>query len=322
MTGDPQATPPAQGQSATPATPPATTGDPATPPATPVTAEEHLQALGLLPAGFTPPAASTTATTGQPPATPASTPATTTPATTVTDPNAPAAQPAQAGQPATTAQPNAADVRAQQIDVLAKQHYALDKDTVEAMRAEGNDALIELIPRINATVFADAVTATMQQVVQVMPTLLAQHEQQQSHRQKYEDAFHNFWDSRGFDLREHSTEIASYMRAYVNANPKSTIEDVMTNAGAQLIIAKQITPKGQAATTATPPGTVVATNGNGVTPPASTTPGVTTPAVDPATGQPPPFQSAATSAATASAPTPQGQWGQFFQEIESADFDD
>ena len=149
----------------------------------------------------------------------------------------------------------------------------LDNETVEALKAEGSEKMIEFAPKFAATIFMDAVSATMNQVVQILPTMMQQFSNQQAHNQKYEDAFHSFWDQRGFDLREHGNELAAIGSAYRNANPQAKPEDVITNIGAQLILAKQLAPRAGVS--------IIPGNGNG------------TPAV--AAVQTPAFSSAATA---------------------------
>ena len=275
---EPAATPAAAPQGtepppASPAAEPAAPGiptEPATPPQGQArSAVDVLAEMGLLPAGYAQPPAGTqpaTPAAGQPPAEQRS--AVGTPPT---DPAAQSvAQPA-AGQPP-TGQPavdptqgqlapaqDYAQVRQQQIDILAANQYKLDNATVEALRAEGNEQLIELAPKWSAAIFMDAVTATMHQVAQALPTMMQQFQAQQTQNQKYEEAFHKFWDERGFDLRGHSEDLAALGAAYWSANPNTTPGQVIQNIGAQLILAKQLSPRaGVSAVPAAP-----TSNGNG-----------------------------------------------------------
>ena len=100
-----------------------------------------------------------------------------------------------------------------------------------------------MAPRFAATIFMDAVQATYSQVMQALPAMVQQLNDQQSESQKYENAFYDFWDQRGFDLREHEQELAVLGNAYRGVNPTARPEDVITQVGAQLILAKQLAPK-------------------------------------------------------------------------------
>ena len=138
-------------------------------------------------------------------------------------------------------------VRNQQIEELATKQYNFDAETVEALTAEGSEQMATLAPRLAARVLMDSVLATTSQLRQVLPTMIDQHFQTVERSKKYEEAFYTFWDSRGFDLREHDADLQSLGKAFTQVNPQGTPDDFITQVGAQVILAKQLRPIGQEA---------------------------------------------------------------------------
>ena len=143
---------PAETPEVAPATPEAE-AEPAPPQAAPLSAGDVLNSMGLLPEGFK--AAEPTPAEPAPAAAPAATEV--------------------AVQPEPPKTPTYDEVVNQQIETLASQHYALDQETVEALKAEGNEQLVEFVPKFAARIFVDAVQATVAQVAQTMPTMIAQY---------------------------------------------------------------------------------------------------------------------------------------------------
>ena len=270
----------------------------------PQSAEAILQSMGLLPEGFEVPAGAE----GEQPTQTQVQPQTQQPAPPVqTQQQQPPEQTQTQTQPEQTqTQPTLEQVRNQQIEELARTQYALDKDTVEVLEAEGNTELAKLVPQIASRVFVDAVQATMANLAQMLPGILDQRETQRAESAKYEEAFYSFWDSRGFDLREHEGDLRSIGQAYRSVNPTGKADEFITNVGAQLIIAKQLTPKeqkggGRSGQQQQP------TNGN----------------VEQAQQQTQqPFQSAGTTGAPHTPPPRKTAFQEFFEEVESADFDE
>ena len=206
----------------------------------------------------------------------------------------------------TQTQPTLEQVRNQQIEELARTQYALDKDTVEVLEAEGSSQLAEIIPTMASRVFIDAVQATMANLAQMLPGILDQRETQRAESAKYEEAFYSFWDSRGFDLREHEGDLRSIGQAYNSVNPTRKADEFITNVGAQLIIAKQLTPKEQKGGSQSGQQQQP-TNGN-------------VEQAQPQTQQP--FQSAGTTGAPHTLPPQRTAFQEFFEQVESADFDE
>ena len=204
-------------------------------------------------------------------------------------------------------QPSYEDVIKQQVDTLASQHYKLDEKTVEVLQAEGNETLIDLAPQLAARVFVDAVQATIQQVAQMLPAMMQQNNQQVEREQKHAEAFYTFWDERGFDLREYDTDLQQIGNAYLTANPATTLQDGIAKIGAHLIVAKELKPNKQVK---------AVTNGSG----GNATAGGTQAANGVQAGQAA-FQSAGSTQPGNPHQASQSPFEEFFDAIESAEFD-
>ena len=79
--------------------------------------------------------------------------------------------------------------RNSQIEALAKGHFALDKETVESLEDEGNEALANLIPQLAAKVFVDAVQSTTVQFAQILPVLMDQYQKEQAYHKNMKMRF-------------------------------------------------------------------------------------------------------------------------------------
>ena len=217
------AAPPQQQQQAepAPAAPPTSqAGDPPSQPQ-PMTREELLTSLGIAP---TVPVAEPTPAPQAQPAQPAPAPGLT---------EAQIQQLQQQQQTQTFEQ-----VRDQQIQQLADNHYALDEEAVELLSTEPEKVFARGLSRV----FMDAVQATTQQLVQALPGLVQGLQSQQEENTRYEDVLYQFWGSRGFDLREHESDLASAGAAYRMSNPSASADEIIQQIGAQVILAKQIVP--------------------------------------------------------------------------------
>ena len=188
---------------------------------TPRTAEQVLSSLGLLPTGL-----------GQA-------------QEQVSQPLPAAAAPAPEPTPETGAYQTA-------IDHLAEHRFSLDPTVAEDFAAEGNDSIAKWAPQFASRVYLDAVQTSLAQVAQMLPTMLAQYAQQQTEQQRYDEAFYSFWNERGYDLRQHEPDIVSLGRAYLQANPSTSVAAAIQQVGAQLIVSKQLAPAGQQPVQAAP----------------------------------------------------------------------
>ena len=135
----------------------------------------------------------------------------------------------------------------QQIDMLAQNHYTLDKETVEELEATGNEKLVGLVPQLVSRAFVDAITVSQQHMAQMLPVMMEQFNAQQRVNQQSAEAFYEFWDERGYDLRAHDEELTQMAMAYVGQNPHTDLPTAIQNIGAQVIIARQIHPAGEQA---------------------------------------------------------------------------
>ena len=154
-------------------------------------------------------------------------------------------------------------MRAQQEQILAEIHYVLDEQTVEQIQIEPE----KILPKIMSRVMLDAVQATYGQVLQILPQMMQQVEQSRQVDNQHEDQFFQFWGERGFDLKPHAQDIVALAQAYRNTNPAATLDEFTQNVGAQIIIAKQISPATQATQTDAASGANGNGNGNGTAQP-------------------------------------------------------
>jgi len=220
---------------------------PAPPADAPPSVQDVLASMGLLPQGYEQPA-------GQVPSQPQGiqqNPAVAQPPAPVQQPQMPvqqmpAPQPvqpvAQGVQPPPVQNEAEQFSRQQHLDTLATEHFKLDDKVVEALEAEGNEQLAEILPKLMAQTFADAVQATTHVLSQSIPTMVQDTQAQQMQAQKAEEAFYTFWDSRGYNLREYDQDLTNIGNAFLTANPNAQLADCIPNIGAQLILAKQIMP--------------------------------------------------------------------------------
>ena len=140
----------------------------------------------------------------------------------------------------------------QQIEMLAQNHYGLDKETVEELEATGNEKLVQLVPQLVSRAFVDAIMVSEQHMAQRLPVMMEQFNAQQQVNQQSADAFYEFWEGQGYDLRQYDNDLTSMAMAYVSQNPQTDLPNAIQNIGAQLIIAKQLSPAGEQAAQAMP----------------------------------------------------------------------
>ena len=218
------AQPPAPGTAAPVAEPASQAGDLPSQPQ-PMTREELLTSLGIAP---------TTVPVAEPTPAPQAQPAQPAPAPGLAEGQLQQLQQQQQQQQTQTFE----QVRDQQIQQLADNHYALDEEAVELLSTEPEKVFARGLSRV----FMDAVQATTQQLVQALPGLVQGLQSQQEENTRYEDVLYQFWGSRGFDLKEHESDLAAAGAAYRMSNPNASADEIIQQIGAQVILAKQIVP--------------------------------------------------------------------------------
>ena len=140
--------------------------------------------------------------------------------------------------------PSWQEVVDQQVEMLAQNHYALDSETVEELEAAGEGKLAQVLPRLTARGFVDAVQVVQHHIAQTLPQMMEQYHMQQDINQRSADAFYGFWEQRGFNLRDFDSDLEQIGAAYVQANPQISQAQAIQDIGAQLIISRQLQPNG------------------------------------------------------------------------------
>lgn len=124
--------------------------------------------------------------------------------------------------------------RTQTEDVLAKHHYALNQEQLDELELNPG----EFISKVASRVYLDAVTATMTQIVQSLPGMIEQYNQQNSVVSANETEFFGKWP----ELKEHSEAVGRLAKSYRAANPNADREQFINEVGAQAMVALRIPP--------------------------------------------------------------------------------
>jgi hypothetical protein len=115
---------------------------------------------------------------------------------------------------------------------MLAEHYALPKELADGLDPE----IAEYIPKLGARIFMDAVSHTLQQVQQMLPTAVNNIANARTHTDTLEDQFFEKWPA----LREHGEKVQQFGMAYRQVNPTATPEDFMNDVGAQVHVALRI----------------------------------------------------------------------------------
>ena len=150
---------------------------------------------------------------------------------------------AQGEEPAAPVQPTSEQIQArykewrgQTENLLATHHFALTEQ-------EQNDLELnpgEVIPRLMSKVYLDAVTATLSQVVNYLPRMIASVNESQTVQSKSEEEFFGRWPQ----LKDHKDMVLRVGQVYRQLNPRASKEDFMNEVGAQTLVALRIPPEG------------------------------------------------------------------------------
>ncbi len=181
-------------------------------------------------------------------------------------------QPAVVEQPqpqisAEEAQKAYAAQREKAVTAIAER-YTLPKELAENLDPE----LVEVLPRLGAEIFMDAVSQTLQQMTQILPAAVQQISQSQTSFAAREVEFFEKWPG----LTNHADKVVQFGQAYRQINPAATADEFMQEVGAAVSVAMKVpipgesvpaapeetpAPKFQPAAKSSPRG-VVAKSGN------------------------------------------------------------
>lgn len=196
--------------------------------------------------GETPSPAASQEAPAQQPATTEAPAASTEPQPAPVQPAAPPEPVAQAPEAAPATTPPAENIqevftdwRTKTEDLLAQHHYALSAEDMARLDTEPQ----EIIPRLLSKVYLDAVSASISQVVQYLPQMVRQVNEQHAVNSQSENAFFERWP----DLKQHQQTVISIGQVYRQRNPQATAEQFINEVGAAAMVSLRLDPsKGQA----------------------------------------------------------------------------
>lgn len=165
------------------------------------------------------------------------------------------------------------------IDHLAKSgRFAVTPEELQGLEEDAATTL----PKIMARTFVEAHTSMMNFVAQAVPQMIQRGVQQQVRIQRNESEFYAAWKGKGIDRNTHHEVVGRYARAYRQANPTATKQQLIASVGA-MVLAELGLPLSQPNSGAPPSPPVAPTNGSRAAPRAVQP---FTPAVGGGAGQP------------------------------------
>lgn len=152
------------------------------------------------------------------------------------------AAPTPAPSPA-PASPSAADItkvytdwRTETEDLLAKHHYKLSEEDMAQIDA----APQEVLPRMMARVYMDAVSAAITQVLNYLPQTMRQVNEQERINSESENSFFGKWPA----LKEHKDSVLKIGQVYRQMNPQASAEQFINEVGAAAMVSLRLDPSG------------------------------------------------------------------------------
>lgn len=118
--------------------------------------------------------------------------------------------------------------RTQTEDVLAKTHYRLSQEQIDELDTNP----VEMLPKVMAKVYLDAVTATMAQINANFPRLVNEVLERNKVGDAREQQFFEAWP----DLKGEAPTVLRIAGAYRQMNPNATTDDFIREVGAQAMV--------------------------------------------------------------------------------------
>jgi|ETNvirnome_2_300_1030623.scaffolds.fasta_scaffold00633_7 outer membrane biosynthesis protein TonB len=115
---------------------------------------------------------------------------------------------------------------------LAETHYAFSDEEVAELSTNAEVA----IPKMMAKVYMDSVQASITHIVTELPRLLQQTQEAQTQASSNENAFFEAWPQ----LMEHRDRVFNLASTYRQVNPNASLEQTISDVGAQAIIALRL----------------------------------------------------------------------------------
>jgi hypothetical protein len=158
---------------------------------------------------------------------------------------APAAPPEAPTAPAAPTQPTQPEVTAEQVlesfkdwrqtaeGVLANSHYNLSKEDADQLNIDAG----QVIPKLMARVYLDAVTAAVNVISQSLPSTVMNTIEAHNGYQKNETEFFGEWPG----LKDHYAEVLRVGQVFRHLNPSASKADFVRSVGAQVAMALGLT---------------------------------------------------------------------------------
>jgi len=194
------------------------------------------------------PAPSVTPTPVEPPQPPAAAVVPTpTPEPVVSPPPTPVDMGTSTGTPSQA--PTVEEIHAQRealVNEISSRYSVSDEDK-DLLQTEPE----KVLPKFAGRLFADVYDAVFQTVYAQIPSLVASYNRGQKAATDYQDQFYQRWP--GLDKTQHDGVVVRLARAYVNANPRASREQVIESVGAWAHVQLGIPPSGLQAPAPPPP---------------------------------------------------------------------
>lgn len=117
-------------------------------------------------------------------------------------------------------------------ELLATQHYNLSEEQAEQLASEPE----KVIPRLAAKLHMEVMQNSVAIVMKVLPQLMQSATAAQTAEQQAVDKFYTQWP----ELKEYHSEVVRFGRAYRQLNPKATLDQMIRDVGAQVVVANQL----------------------------------------------------------------------------------
>lgn len=116
----------------------------------------------------------------------------------------------------------------QRVGELAQNVYALDDATKEALDTEPS----KVIPQLAGRLHMQVLTTALNQVAQMLPTVMSEFSSQNQANQQAEDSFYDKWGS----LKEHKSAVEAVAQVYMQANKGVDMEKAINDIGTMVSV--------------------------------------------------------------------------------------
>lgn len=128
------------------------------------------------------------------------------------------------------------DWRVQTEDLLAQHHYKLNEEEMALLDTNPQ----EVIPKIAAKVYLDAVSAAITQVTNYLPRMVRSVIEQDAVNTESENQFFSAWPA----LKGHKESVLKIGQVYRQMNPQASAEQFVNEVGAAAMVSLRLDPQG------------------------------------------------------------------------------